>query len=125
MVNFILKKSGDNVFSELTSEFHEFMEYLNKIEFNDFDLCTVVLDSYTRFIIENRKNAEVLDRALVYLEAVVSDAYKKEEVKCTVFEGLYSSCSNTLDTVKHLFKSKTKVLFEEWTNKECKTMFGG
>lgn len=127
MTNFILIDPEEKVFSKLTNEFHEFRNYLSKQEMNqvDLELCTIVLDECTHFIAKSyREDKKLIEKTLQYVENVITKAHKKNEVKITIFEGLYGEYRDILNELKKLFKKETRMLFEDWFDNERKALFG-
>jgi uncharacterized protein YozE (UPF0346 family) len=123
MTNFTLKDT-DNIFLRLTREFHELVEYLTEQETDDLNLTTIVLDGCAQFLAKNHENEKLLNKTLLYIESVITESHKAEEVKITIFESLYSQYLDILDEVKNKFKKNTKTLFEEWFKSDRIRLFG-
>jgi hypothetical protein len=66
----------------------------------------------------------VIEKTVQYLEKVITKGHKKDEVKITIFEGLYDEYSDILNELRKLFKKETRKLFEEWLDNEPKALFG-
>ena len=124
MTDFILIDPENTVFKRLTREFHEFMEYLNEIDQSDLSLCTIVLDECVNYIsIIYNEDKLAVHKTIQYIEDTISKAHKSDEIKVTIFEGLYSQHYDILENLKGSFKKETKALFDEWFATDRKILF--